>query len=196
MRRKQPASGGWAPARLRRAGRGASAPRSYDPAIRLPLGMRDYLPAQAGERRGVAEACLQVFERWGYRRLITPLFEYADVLARGSDSAAIRFVEPQSGEVVALRPDITPQIARLAATRLASEPAPLRLCYEGSVLRLRPQRELIQAGVELLGAPQPEGDAEVIALAAETVAAAGLPDLVVDIGHMGFLRSALAGASP
>jgi ATP phosphoribosyltransferase regulatory subunit len=156
--------------------------------------MRDYLPAAAAERRGVAEACLGVFERWGYRRLITPLFEYADVLARGSDTPAIRFVEPQSGEVVALRPDITPQIARLAATRLASEPAPLRLCYEGSVLRLVPQRELIQAGVELIGAPQPEGDAEVIALAAETVTAAGLPDLVIDIGHMGFLRRALAGA--
>src|SRR5215471_8734431 len=142
------------------------------PAIRLPVGMRDYLPAAAAERRGVAEACLSVFERWGYRRIITPLFEYADVLARGSDTAAIRFVEPISGEVVSLRPDITPQIARLCATRLHDAPGPIRLCYEGSVLRLahtRGQRELIQAGVELIDAPQPQGDGEVIALAAESL---------------------------
>src|SRR5262245_25402806 len=102
--------------------RAKDAARPVGPAIRLPLGMRDYLPAAAAERRRVAEGCLIAFERWGYLRLITPLFEYADVLSRGSGTPAIRFVEPQSGEVVSLRPDITPQIARLAATRLEREP--------------------------------------------------------------------------
>src|SRR5437588_12538862 len=92
--------------------------------IRLPLGVRDYLPGPAALRLGVARSCLETFERWGYRQIITPVFEYADVLARGSDTPAIRFVEPTTGEVAALRPDITPQVARLVATRLGDWPPP------------------------------------------------------------------------
>src|SRR6476661_6373621 len=98
-----------------------------------------------------------VFEAWGYRRVITPVFEVADVLERGlghdARAAAIRFVEPGTGEVVALRPDITPQIARLVATRMADVPGPIRLCYEGAVMRLAGeagQREILQAGIELV----------------------------------------------
>ena len=108
-------------------------------------------------------ALLAMFERWGFARVITPAFEYEDVLALGLGDAAraatIRFVEPSSGEVVALRPDITPQIARLIATRFRDEPGPVRLCYEGTVVRLergaRGQRELMQAGVELAGVRRP-----------------------------------------
>jgi ATP phosphoribosyltransferase regulatory subunit len=188
-------------------GLGAHAPRALRaPWARLPLGLRDYLPEAARARRQVAEACLLAFERWGYRRVITPLYEYADVLARGSSAAALRFVEPQSGEVVALCPDITPQIARLVATRFGALPGPLRLCYEGSVLRSsgpRGPRELIQAGVELVSSPRArkaqneddpaQDDAEVIGLAACALSEAGCEELTIDIGHMGFLRGALAG---
>jgi len=156
--------------------------------IRLPAGVRDFLPRAAARRRAIAEALIGEVERWGYDRIITPAFEYADVLARGlgadARAAAIRFVEPATGEVVALRPDITPQIARVAATRLLGEP--LRLCYEGSVLRLskRGQRELIQAGVELIGVGAPDGDAEVIALSGAAFRAVDprVP-LTLDLGH-------------
>jgi ATP phosphoribosyltransferase regulatory subunit len=171
------------------------------PSNRLPVGVRDFLPRAAARRRALAEAMLGEFEHWGYDRIITPAFEYADVLARGlgddARAAAIRFVEPATGEVVALRPDITPQVARLAASRLVDVGGPIRLCYEGSVLRLQPgargQRELIQAGVELLDAPSPEGDAEVISLAASALNAAGIDDVVVDIGHVALAREALDG---
>ncbi len=169
------------------------------PAIRLPAGVRDFLPRAAAWRRKIAEALLGELERWGYERVITPVVEYDDVLARGlgadARAAALRFVEPGTGEVVAIRPDITPQIARMCATRLGGEKTPLRLCYEGSVLRLAPgahgQKELIQAGVELVGAPSPEGDAEVIALAGAALAAASIDDLSLDVGHAGFARLAL-----
>lgn len=158
--------------------------------------MRDFAPAAAAARRRIAETALVVFERWGYARVITPAFEYEDVLALGLGSAgrnaAIRFVEPSSGQVVALRPDITPQIARLIATRFRDEPGPLRLCYEGTVVRLdrraRSQRELIQAGVELAGVASPNGDAEVIALGAAALAATGLPEPTIDVGHLGLAR--------
>jgi len=139
---------------------------------------------------------MAVFERWGYARVITPAFEYEDVLALGLGGAArdatVRFVEPSSGRVVGLRPDITPQIARLAATRFADEPGPLRFAYEGTVVRLergaRSQRELIQAGVELLGVAAPYGDAEAMALATEALAAAGLSRPTLSLAHLAVAR--------
>jgi ATP phosphoribosyltransferase regulatory subunit len=169
------------------------------PSIRLPVGVRDFLPRAAARRRALAEAFLGEFEHWGYERIITPAFEYADVLARGmgADARAIHFVEPATGEVVALRPDITPQVARLAATRLSDVGGPIRLSYEGSVLRLtagaRGQRELIQAGVELLDAPSPDGDAEVLSLAAAALHAAGIDEVTIDVGHVALARAAFDG---
>jgi ATP phosphoribosyltransferase regulatory subunit len=161
------------------------------PPIRLPSGVRDFLPRAAARRRSLAEKVLEVFEAWGYARLITPMFECADVLERGlgdgARAAAIRFVEPGTGEVVALRPDITPQIARVVATRLADIPGPIRLCYEGSVTRLageHGQREILQAGIELVDAPAPSGDAEVLAVAAAVLARMQLPEQRIDIGHV------------
>ena len=170
-------------------------------ATRLPVGVRDFLPRAAARRRAIAEALLAEFERWGYERLITPAFEYADVLERGlgkdSRQAALRFVEPATGEVVALRPDITPQVARVAATRLADVAGALRLCYEGSVLRLLPgargQRELIQAGIELVGVAAPDGDGEVLGLALAALGAVGLADATLDVGHVALVRAALDG---
>jgi ATP phosphoribosyltransferase regulatory subunit len=157
----------------------------------LPSGVRDFLPRAAARRRSLAENVLEVFEAWGYARIITPIFECADVLERGlgagARAAAVRFVEPGSGEVVALRPDITPQVARVVATRMADIPGPIRLCYEGAVTRLAGeagQREILQAGIELVDAAEPDGDAEVLAVAAAALARIGLPEIRIDIGHV------------
>ena len=170
------------------------------PILRLPTGMRDYAPEAASARRRIVDGLLATFERRGFARVITPAFEYEEVLALGLGDAAraatFRFVEPSSGEVVALRPDITPQIARLIATRYRDEPGPVRLCYEGTVVRLeraaRGQRELMQAGVELAGVPGADGDAEAIALAVEALAAVGLRRPTIDLGHLGLAREVLA----
>src|SRR3954471_13109448 len=144
---------------------------------------------------------MAVFEAWGYARIITPVFECADVLERGlgidARAAAIRFVEPGSGEVVALRPDITPQVARIVATRLADVEGPIRLCYEGAVTRLARgggQREILQAGVELSEAGEPEGDAEVLAVAAAALASSALPETRLDVGHVAPARFVLDAA--
>lgn len=169
--------------------------------IRLPAGVRDYLPRAAARRRAIGERLIEAFSAWGYQRIITPLFEYADVLERGLGAdarrAAIRFVEPLTGEIVALRPDITPQVARIAATRLAEVGGPLRLCYEGGVTRLAPgargQREVLQAGVELIGVPTPEGDAEALSVAAAALASMRVDDVRLDVGHVALARAALDG---
>jgi ATP phosphoribosyltransferase regulatory subunit len=184
-----------------------------DSPIRLPAGVRDFLPRAAARRRAVAERLMGTFAAWGYARIITPVFEVADVLERGlgadARAAAIRFVEPGTGEVVALRPDITPQVARLVATRMADVPGPLRLCYEGAVTRLAGasgQREILQAGIELIdfGAeerttskrPSPRdrrtpADAEVLAVAAAALAATGARARL-DIGHVAPVATVLA----
>lgn len=149
---------------------------------------------------------MAVFDAWGYARIVTPVFECADVLERGlghdARAAAIRFVEPGTGEVVALRPDITPQVARLVATRMAETEGPIRLCYEGAVTRLSGrlagelgQRELLQAGIELVDAPEPDGDAEVLAVAAAALAATQLPETRLDVGHVAPARHVLGAAA-
>ena len=105
----------------------------------LPAGMRDLLPEEARERRDLAQRALARLELFGYELVLLPAFEFADVLERGlgvlDASEVLRFVEPESGEVAAFRPDMTPQIARMIATRLGSRPPPFRLAYEGTVLR-------------------------------------------------------------
>ncbi|MDX2021634.1 MAG: ATP phosphoribosyltransferase regulatory subunit [Deltaproteobacteria bacterium] len=170
--------------------------------LRLPAGIRDFAPGAAAARRQIAETLIGVFERWGYAQVITPAFEYEAVLALGLGSdgraSALRFVEPSSGQVLALRPDITPQIARLMATRFRDEVGPIRMCYEGPVFRYdaaaRAQRELIQAGVELAGVQGADGDVEVIGTALDALTAAGLPEVTIDLAHPGLARSVIEAA--
>lgn len=175
------------------------------PPIRLPTGVRDFLPRAAARRLTLAAKLGRVFDAWGYARIITPVFECADVLERGlggdARNTAIRFVEPLTGEVVALRPDITAQVARLVATRLADHEGPVRLCYEGAVYRLSGrlademgQREIIQAGIELIDLAEPAGDAEVMAVAAAALTAAELPETRLDVGHVAPIRCVLDAA--
>ena len=177
---------------------GLSPSSAHSPA-HLPAGGRDHLPREAARRRALADRLLDAFSAWGYERLMTPLFERADVLERGlgdgARAAAIRFIDPGSGAVVALRPDITPQIARVAATRLGDVEGPLRLAYEGAVTRigggLRGRREILQAGVELVGAGAALADAEMVALAATALEMTAISERRIDLGHVALVESAL-----
>jgi ATP phosphoribosyltransferase regulatory subunit len=160
---------------------------------RLPPGVRDHLPRAAARRRGVVSALQREFERWGYNAVITPLYEYDEVLRRGlgTPQLALRLVEPGSGEVLAIRPDLTAQVARVVATRLHDEPGPVRLHYEGSVVRAG--AELYQAGVELIDAPQAGGDLEILLIADAALAEAGVGAVTLDLGHADVARAALDG---
>src|SRR5438105_3691581 len=99
----------------------------------LPKGAKIYLPDEAAQKRAVEERLLGVFRRWGYREIVTPAYEYFDVLAQGTDhdlqERMFKMVDRESGRLLALRADITPQIARIVATRMKDEPMPLRLAY-------------------------------------------------------------------
>lgn len=164
----------------------------------LPAGLRDLLAEETFLRRSLARKILEHFALHAYDLVTPPVFELAEVLEKGLGTLdpgdVLRFVEPESGEVCALRPDMTPQIARMVATRLSSQPAPIRLCYEGTIVRrrqgrARKHRQVPQAGVELYGAPAPRGDEEALCLLASVSRHIGLESFVIDIGHSGISRS-------
>ena len=168
--------------------------------LRTPKGMGDLLPPEAEERRRLTRVVIERFELSGYDLIITPLFEHADVVERGTDELdprdLLRFVEPESGEVAVLRPDITPQIARAIATRLSGHPAPWRLCYEGRVIRRRRGRarshqQITQAGIECVGLAGPDADVEVLELAVSAAEAAGLAQFRIELSHVSIAQSLL-----
>jgi ATP phosphoribosyltransferase regulatory subunit len=162
--------------------------------------MGDLLPPEAEARRSLTRVLINSFELSGYDLILTPLFEHADVVERGTDALdprdLLRFVEPESGEVAVLRPDITPQIARVVATRMARHPAPWRLCYEGRVIRRRRGRarshqQLTQAGIECVGLAGPEADVEVLELAESACENAGLAEFRIELSHVSIAQSLL-----
>jgi len=168
----------------------------------LPTGVKIYLPDEAARMRLLQERLMSVFRLWGFREVMTPTYEFFDVLALGTDEALqermFKFQDRETGRMLALRADVTPQIARIAATRLRDRPKPYRLAYRTNVFRydeprVGRQREFYQAGVELLGLDQPEADAEMIAMAIEGFRAAGVGRFQIDVGHVEFVRGILEG---
>jgi ATP phosphoribosyltransferase regulatory subunit len=182
----------------------------------LPAGLRDLLPPDAETEAGSVEALMEVFAAHGYQRVKPPLLEFEDSLLAGSGAAVaeqtFRLMDPDSQRMMGLRADTTPQVARIATTRLAQAPRPLRLSYAGQCLRVRgsqlaPDRQIAQAGIELIGCDNPAADAEIVLVGAEALASAGLlrtsfdltlptlvPVLLDDAGITGSTRATLARA--
>jgi len=150
-------------------------------------------PAEDTEILRACEANLAgTFCTWGYREVDTPMVDSARILETETTPAVYRFMDPH-GQVLALRPDWTTPIAHLAAVCQEPELLPLRLFYRGSVFRREDTqpRELHQTGVEILGAPGDLADGEVVSLAAQILAAAGLDDFLIGIGHVRFIEGLL-----
>ena len=156
----------------------------------LPTGLRDILPDDAVLEAETVEQIITVFGRNGYERVKTPLIEFEDGLLSGAGAAlttqTFRLMDPVSQRMMGVRADITPQIARIARTRLSKAPRPLRLSYAGDVLRvrgsqLRPGRQVVQVGAELIGSGSSLADAEIIMLAADAITAVGADNFSVDL---------------
>jgi len=167
-----------------------------------PRGFRDVLFEEAAERRAVTCSISDVFLRYGFRFVETPaLEEYATLEAAAGSSlegTAFRMVD-LDGSLLALRPEMTLPIARLAAARLGDAPGPYRLCYAGDVYRehasLRGEsRQFAQLGVELLGANGPSSDAEIVCALVDALTAAGLADFTVGVGTVAVLRALIEAA--
>jgi ATP phosphoribosyltransferase regulatory subunit len=156
----------------------------------LPTGMHDLLPPEAETEAAVVARLMATLTAHGYERVKPPLVEFEETLLSGAGAAmatsTFRMMDPVSHRMIGVRADMTPQIARIAATRLGGAPRPLRLSYAGQVLRvrgseIRPERQVGQVGAELIGAAGPVADVEAIAVAGAALAALDVPHLTVDI---------------
>lgn len=172
-------------------------------AVQGAEGSVDLLAPAAARRRALVDALIDTFETWGYRQVVTPTVERYDVLAAGLSPDArahvVRFVSGPTSQVVALRSDVTPQIARMVAqhrgTTWAAD-AVLRLSYTADVVRQTrdagEKAEHHQVGVEFVGDASPAADAELVALAHAALVRVGLTGFRFDLSHAGVANGALA----
>lgn len=166
--------------------------------MNIPRGLNDLLPEEVLKRRFLENKISQVFKEWGYQEIITPTFEFYEILAKGAGSIMkkemIKFFD-REGNIIALRPEMTTSMARVASTKMQYIPKPLRFYYIGNVFRydnkVGSQREFCQAGVELIGINSSKSDAEVIALAVECLKNSGLKKFFLDIGHINFFNGVM-----
>lgn len=156
----------------------------------LPTGMADVLPPDATFEAATLDNLMATFASHGYERIKPPLIEFEDGLLAGLGTAmapqTFRLMDPVSQRMMGVRADMTPQVARISATRLKQYSRPLRLSYSGDVLRvkgsqLRPERQFTQVGAELIGTERAEADAEVILMAINALNDLGVKGLSIDL---------------
>lgn len=171
----------------------------------LPEGLADRLPPHAEASARLMRAVLDSLASHGYARVMPPLAEYEGTLLGRLQSVGaedlLRAIDPVSGRTLALRPDITAQVGRIAASRLAHAARPLRLSYSGPVLKLRadqlrPEREETQAGAELIGTDSDTAATEIVVIAIEALRAAGVTGITIDFTLPDLVDHLAAGPLP
>ena len=166
-----------------------------------PAGFRDVLAQEAAERERISAAVRDLFSSRGYAPIETPTLEVMDVMRAGGHMTGVpfKFFDSQ-GDLLAMRPDVTLQVARMCATRLAGQPGPFRFRYQQRVFRetegqMRASaREVTQIGIECIGPSGAEGDAEVLQLFCEALETAGVRDFTISVATVGVLRALLAAS--
>ncbi len=166
----------------------------------LPAGVEETLPPDAARLEAHRRALLDLFASWGYEFVIPPFIEYLESLLTGIGEdlnlQTFKLIDQLTGELMGVRADMTPQVARIDAHRLHRE-GPVRLCYLGTVLHTRPDglsgsRSPIQVGAELYGHAGVESDCEILCLMLEALATAGVKEIHLDVGHAGIFRALAA----
>lgn len=164
--------------------------------LHTPTGVNDILPDECGMKKEIETTIWTVMSTAGYKEVETPAFEYYDCyVGEGgqiSQETMFKFFDEQ-GRILALRPDFTTSIARMAATKEADKNMPLRYMYTGNVYRNEQtegvrQREISQSGIELIGSYSYLADAEVISCAIEAILAVGIEDFSIEIGQVAFFN--------
>lgn len=167
-------------------------PKSFE----KPTGFRDYPPRLAQRKREIEQRVQSCFVRWGYQEIVTPTLEFYETVGNASAISEQRMFKcmDRDGNTLVLRPDQTAPIARVVSSILREESLPMRLCYHANVFRAQENEagrsaEFYQSGVELIGLSTAGADAEVIALAIESLNACEVPHFRLSIGHVGFVRA-------
>lgn len=163
----------------------------------LPDGIDEILPEEARHLESLRRKILDTFATWGYELVIPPFIDYLDSLLTGSghdlELQTFKLTDQISGEMLGVRADMTPQVARIDAHNINAE-CPTRLCYAGTILHtkgdpLQKTRSPMQIGAELYGHAGKESDVEVIRLLLEMLAMSGLLNVHLDLGHVGIFRA-------
>lgn len=165
--------------------------------LHTPEGVRDIYNSECKKKLAVQDKLHQLLHLYGYQDIQTPTFEYFDVFRKeiGTiDSRELYKFFDREGNTLALRPDMTPSIARAVATLFETDRVPLRLCYVGNTFINRTSyqgrlKENTQLGAELIGDDSIEADAEMIAMVVDGMKQIGLSEFQVSIGHVDFLKS-------
>lgn len=168
--------------------------------IHTPFGVKDYLSDECLIKKAVTNAIDKVFTGYGYKEIITPTFEYIEVFSDekmgGTSPQNMYKIFDRDGAVLALRSDMTPPIARVAATAYADEKDAVRFYYFGNAFRFNASyqgklSEFSQAGIELMGVDSHYADAEVLAVACESLIAAGIKEFKIMVGEVEFFKGLL-----
>lgn len=167
----------------------------------IPRGFRDFLPDEVIIRRGLESKLASLYSGYGYREIIPPAAEFLHTIEAGTGNRIRRelfMLLDKEGEILALRPEMTVSIARMAATHLADEPLPQRYFYSGQVFRniephLAQHREFWQMGVEMIGSASSRADAEIISLAAASLQVLDVREFQISLNHIGIFKSLLKG---
>ena len=171
-----------------------------DNKLHTPVGVRDILPEECGIKDVLLGRLKRIFWEYGYQTVESPMFEYVEVFSDekqgGTEPRQMYKFFDRDGSTLALRADMTPPIARIAATAYKDAPRPLRFSYTGSVFRYNENyqgkmREFSQGGVELIGINSVDADAEVIAVAVNCLLACGLKEFKINIGQVEFFKGIL-----
>lgn len=171
--------------------------------IHTPEGVRDIYGREYAARLDLCQRIRAVFHQFGYQDISTPSFEFLDIFGQEKGSVATRemfkFTDRQ-GEILALRPDMTPAIARCAVKYFGEDPFPIRLCYIGNAYINRTSlqgrlSEFTQAGVECIGEDSVQSDGEILAMTIRSLLACGLTEFHLGVSHAGFLKGLLQAAA-
>ena len=164
--------------------------------LEIPYGTRDFLPKDAKFKRSIESNLAKTFSLWGYDEIVTPSIEYVDTLTinnrSGIENQLFKFFD-KNNRTLALRHEMTTPIARVAASRMYDDVLPFKLSYISSVYRYEQaqegrQCEFYQAGVELMGVADASADAEVIALAVDSLRKTSLADFEICLGQVEFIN--------
>ncbi len=170
--------------------------------LHTPDGVNDILPEECSIKKELENTMWTVLTSIGYKEVETPSFEYYDCYigesGQISQETMFKFFDEQ-GRILALRPDMTTSIARMAATKTADKTMPQRYMYTGSVFRNEltegvRMREFTQTGIELIGSYAPDADAEVISAVMEAILATGIEDIAMEIGQVAFFNGLIEQA--
>lgn len=167
----------------------------------IPPGTQILVGEAVRHRRAVERALFSVFEGWSYEEIIPPMLDYLDVFVKGMgqelEDRIYRFID-REGNVLALRPEFTSLLAKTTATRLSTEPKPVRLSYSGEVLRFETpkggqQREFAQIGIEHFGGTPANADVEVLLICVEGLSGLGVSDFQINLGNVEFFGGLVDG---